>query len=380
MRHGENAMNVINAVKQRLAQIAPSLPKGVQIVTTYDRSELIAASIHTLKHELLIEMLIVSLVILIFLWHIPSATIPIFTLPAAVILAFIPMRLFGINANIMSLGGIAVAIGALVDAAVVVVENAPTKLGAGEGGGGGRRDPPHEAGGVGERGEARRLQGSAHHRDSGSRAAELLFAARDRAVIPADLCARSAGRKALQAAGVHEKLLDGHRRAARDHARSGAAADVHADKAETRNQRPENCPETFWFLVSGFWFVLRPHGARGAASDLARPVSDLWSGDPLGASAHAPRHRACAARRRCDDSDLLPARARIHAAAQRRRHSLHADHAARDFRDRGQRAAAAAGRVAAAGTGSRAGVRQSRPRRHFHRSRALLDDGDDRRP
>ena len=135
MRHGENAMNVISAVKQRLAQIAPSLPKGVQVVTTYDRSELIDASIHTLNHELLIEMLIVSLVILLFLWHIPSALIPIFTMPAAVILAFIPMRLFGINANIMSLGGIAVAIGALVDAAVVVVENAHKKLEAWESGG-----------------------------------------------------------------------------------------------------------------------------------------------------------------------------------------------------------------------------------------------------
>src|SRR3954449_12222032 len=135
MRHGENAMNVISAVKQRLAQIAPSLPKGVQVVTTYDRSQLIKESIHTLKHELLIEMLIVSLVILIFLWHIPSATIPIFTLPAAVILAFIPMRMFGINANIMSLGGIAVASGALVDAAVVVVENAHKKLEAWESGG-----------------------------------------------------------------------------------------------------------------------------------------------------------------------------------------------------------------------------------------------------
>ena len=135
MRHGENATKVIAAVKQRLAQITPSLPKGVQIVTTYDRSELIEASIHTLKHELLIQMLIVSLVILLFLWHIPSALIPIITLPAAVILAFIPMRLFGINANIMSLGGIAVAIGALVDAAVVVVENAHKKLEAWESGG-----------------------------------------------------------------------------------------------------------------------------------------------------------------------------------------------------------------------------------------------------
>jgi Cu(I)/Ag(I) efflux system membrane protein CusA/SilA len=135
MRHGENAMNVIGAVKRRLAEIEPSLPKGVRIVTTYDRSDLIEKSIHTLRHELLIEMLIVSLVILLFLWHIPSSVIPIFTLPAAVILAFIPMKLFGINANIMSLGGIAVAIGALVDAAVVVVENAHKKLEVWEGGG-----------------------------------------------------------------------------------------------------------------------------------------------------------------------------------------------------------------------------------------------------
>ena len=128
MRHGENALNVINRVKDKLAEIQKTLPEGVQIVTTYDRSDLIERSIDTLKHELIIEMIIVSLVILIFLWHIPSSIIPIITIPAAVILSFIPMKLFGINANIMSLGGIAVAIGALVDAAVVVVENAHKKL------------------------------------------------------------------------------------------------------------------------------------------------------------------------------------------------------------------------------------------------------------
>jgi Cu(I)/Ag(I) efflux system membrane protein CusA/SilA len=128
MRHGENAMNVIRAVKQRLEEIKPSLPKGVQIVETYDRSELIEESIRTLKHELIVEMIIVSLIILIFLWHVPSAMIPIVTIPAAVIISFIPMKIFGINSNIMSLGGIAVAIGALVDAAIVVVENAHKKL------------------------------------------------------------------------------------------------------------------------------------------------------------------------------------------------------------------------------------------------------------
>src|SRR5439155_20262287 len=90
MRHGGNATKVIAAVKQRLAQIAPSLPQGVRLVTTYDRSQLIEESIHTLSHDLLIEMLIVSLVILLFLWHIPSAPIPIIPLPAAVILPLLP--------------------------------------------------------------------------------------------------------------------------------------------------------------------------------------------------------------------------------------------------------------------------------------------------
>jgi Cu(I)/Ag(I) efflux system membrane protein CusA/SilA len=128
MRHGENAMNVIRRVKERLKAIEPTLPEGVRIVTTYDRSELIERSIKTLKHELILEMLIVSLIILIFLWHIPSAVIPIVTIPAAVVLSFVPMYFLDISSNIMSLGGIAVAIGALVDAAVVVVENAHKKL------------------------------------------------------------------------------------------------------------------------------------------------------------------------------------------------------------------------------------------------------------
>lgn len=135
MRHGENAMNVIRRVEERLKAIETTLPEGVKIVTTYDRSELIERSIKTLKHELVLEMLIVSLVILIFLWHIPSAIVPIITIPAAVVLSFIPMQLFGISSNIMSLGGIAVAIGALVDAAVVIVENAHKKLEAWEAGG-----------------------------------------------------------------------------------------------------------------------------------------------------------------------------------------------------------------------------------------------------
>jgi Cu(I)/Ag(I) efflux system membrane protein CusA/SilA len=128
MRYGENALKVIDRVKAKLDEIQPSLPPGVKIVTTYDRSELILRSIDTLKHTLVEEISIVSLVILLFLWHIPSALIPILTIPITVLIAFIPMKAIGVTSNIMSLGGIAIAIGAMVDAAVVVVEQTHKKL------------------------------------------------------------------------------------------------------------------------------------------------------------------------------------------------------------------------------------------------------------
>jgi Cu(I)/Ag(I) efflux system membrane protein CusA/SilA len=128
MRFGEDALKVIERVKARLADIEPTLPPGVKIITTYDRSDLIHRSIETLKGTLIEELTIVSVVILIFLWHIPSAVIPILTIPIAVILSFIPMKGMNLTANIMSLGGIAIAIGAMVDAAIVVVEQTHKKL------------------------------------------------------------------------------------------------------------------------------------------------------------------------------------------------------------------------------------------------------------
>jgi Cu(I)/Ag(I) efflux system membrane protein CusA/SilA len=128
MRYGENALNVIQAVKTKLKEIEPSLPPGVKIVPTYDRSDLILRAIGTLRRTLTEELVIVSVVILIFLWHIPSAIIPILTIPIAIVLSFIPMDLMRVPANIMSLGGIAVAIGAMVDAAIVVVEQTHKKL------------------------------------------------------------------------------------------------------------------------------------------------------------------------------------------------------------------------------------------------------------
>src|SRR5512139_3454554 len=128
MRHGENALNVIRRVKERIGELKASLPPGVEIVTTYDRSTLIEQAIDTLTHELTIEMIIVSLVILVFLWHIPSAVVPIVTIPVSVLLAFIPMYYFGVTVNIMSLAGIAISIGVLVDGAIVEVENAYNRL------------------------------------------------------------------------------------------------------------------------------------------------------------------------------------------------------------------------------------------------------------
>ncbi|HZT69393.1 MAG TPA: CusA/CzcA family heavy metal efflux RND transporter [Terriglobia bacterium] len=128
MRQGENALQVIDRVKQKLHDIEPGLPPGVKIVTAYDRSELILRSIENLKHTLTEELIIVAIVILIFLWHFPSAIIPIITIPVAVIISFIPMRAMGLTSNIMSLGGIAIAVGAMVDAAIVVVEQTHKKL------------------------------------------------------------------------------------------------------------------------------------------------------------------------------------------------------------------------------------------------------------
>jgi Cu(I)/Ag(I) efflux system membrane protein CusA/SilA len=128
MRYGENALKVIDRVRARLVEIEPSLPAGVKLVTTYDRAELIERSIETLKDTLIEEMIIVSLIILIFLWHIPSALIPVITIPIAIIISFIPMYGMNLTANIMSLGGIAIAIGAMVDAAIVVVEQTHKKL------------------------------------------------------------------------------------------------------------------------------------------------------------------------------------------------------------------------------------------------------------
>ncbi len=128
MRQGQNALDVIERVKAKLREIEPGLPPGVKVLPVYDRSDLILRAIANLKVTLVEVIVTVALVILLFLWHPPSAIIPMITIPIAVLISFIPFRMIGVTANIMSLGGIAIAIGAMVDAAIVVVEQAHKRL------------------------------------------------------------------------------------------------------------------------------------------------------------------------------------------------------------------------------------------------------------
>src|SRR5213595_3343166 len=128
MRYGENALNVIDGVKRKIEEIKPSLPEGVRIVPTYDRSDLIKREIGTLREKLIEESIIVALVCVVFLWHVRSSLVAIITLPIAIILSFIPMWWLNVTSNIMSLGGIAIAIGAMVDSAIIMIENAHKAL------------------------------------------------------------------------------------------------------------------------------------------------------------------------------------------------------------------------------------------------------------
>jgi Cu(I)/Ag(I) efflux system membrane protein CusA/SilA len=132
VRPGVNTLEVIEAVKARIQSLHASFPPGVEVVTTYDRSQLIQSSIATLRRTLIEELLVVGLVIFVFLLHLRSTLVPMVLLPAAILLSFIPMRAMGLTANIMSLGGIAIAVGAMVDAAIIVVENVHKRVEAWE--------------------------------------------------------------------------------------------------------------------------------------------------------------------------------------------------------------------------------------------------------
>ena len=136
VRYGENVLTVIDRVKERIrTDITPALPKGVKIVTTYDRSDLIRKAVNTLKNEIILLFVVVSVVCLVFLLHLPSAFVVILTLPGAVLISFIFLHYLRVTSNIMSLSGIAISIGVLVDASIIMVENAHKRLEEAEAGG-----------------------------------------------------------------------------------------------------------------------------------------------------------------------------------------------------------------------------------------------------
>ena len=211
MRSGKNALETIDAVKAKLEKLKPSLPPGVEIVPTYDRSSLIKRAVDNLQEKLIEEFIVVALVCLVFLFHLRSAFVAIVSLPLGVLMAFIVMYYQGVNANIMSLGGIAIAIGAMVDAAVVMIENAH-KLHRGV--------APRAS-----RPEARGRRAVAGHRRCGraGRAGAVLLAADHHAVVHPGVHAGGAGRAVVLAAGLHQDLCDGRRRG------SGGDADPGAD-------------------------------------------------------------------------------------------------------------------------------------------------------
>jgi copper/silver efflux system protein len=152
VRAGENVARVVEAVKEKIASVKPSFPAGVELQVAYDRSELIERAVSTLEHTLIEEMIVVAFVILIFLFHFRSALVPIIVLPVAIVISFLPMYLLRVSSNIMSLGGLALAIGVLVDASIVMVENAHRNLALIEGPG----SPPDPGAAAGEpRGPAR---------------------------------------------------------------------------------------------------------------------------------------------------------------------------------------------------------------------------------
>ena len=235
-RFGQNALDVIDNVKAKLHDIAGGLPEGVRIETVYDRSELIHRAIATLKSTLIEESLVVAAVCVVFLLHVRSALVAIVTLPVGVLMAFIAMHVLGIGSNIMSLGGIAIAIGAMVDAAIVMIENAHKHL---------------------ERLQPGQSRGAGHRRRRGrGRAGAVLQPADHHRVVPADLRPGGPGGAAVQAAGLDQEPRHGGIGAAVDHPGAGADDAVRA----------------------------RPHPAGASQSGEPRADLALSPGDPAGAA------------------------------------------------------------------------------------------------
>ena len=209
-------------------ELQSGLPPGVELVVTYDRSGVINRAVRTLSDKLLEESLVVALVCLAFLFHLRSSLVAVVTLPVGILAAFIVMENQGVTANIMSLGGIAIAIGAMVDAAVVMIENMHKHLERG------RRNIP--------------ITGTLPTESvTRSRAGAVFFAAGHHGIVPAGVHAHRAGRQTVRAAGLHQDLCHGRRRDARRDAGAGADGLFHprANPAANKAIRSTGCCTRF---------------------------------------------------------------------------------------------------------------------------------------
>jgi Cu(I)/Ag(I) efflux system membrane protein CusA/SilA len=220
MRFGENALQTIDRVKLKLAELRKGLPGGVEIVETYDRSALIGRAVDTLQRKLLEEFIIVALVCALFLFHLRSALVIIISLPIGILSAFIVMERMGINANIMSLGGIAIAIGAMVDAAIVMIENVHKHM-----------EKTHIT-------DANRWEVMDAPVGQGSGTAAVLLAADHHPQLPAGVHAAGTGGQAVRTAGLHQDLCHGGRRRPVDHPGPGADGLLHPRPHHPRGEKP----------------------------------------------------------------------------------------------------------------------------------------------
>ncbi len=274
-RFGQNALDVIDNVKARLADMASALPKGVEIIPVYDRSNLIYNAIETLKRTLTEESIVVALVCIVFLLHVRSALVAIVMLPVGILMAFAAMKVLGIGSNIMSLGGIAIAIGAMIDGAIVMIENAHKHL---------ERAPPDKP-----------------------RLDVLIEAASEVGPAPADLHHGIAGGAAVQPARLYQDVFDGGGCYPVGHSGSGSDGVVHS----------------------------RPNHSGAQEPDQSVPDLDLPAPDPGGVESQDADDlsRAC----RLGDQPVAgpAARNRVHAEPERRHADVYADDVAGALGDQG---------------------------------------------
>ena len=375
VRHGAGTLRVIKDVKAKLEAVKAGLPEGVEVHVGYDRTALIERSVASLRTSLVQQLLIVGLVSMVFLLHFRSGLVAVVSLPVGILAAFLVMSLQGINVNIMSLGGIAVAIGTMVDASIVMVENAHRHLAmraeAAVPGVGARREPPGRRGpGPGRRsreasggaGPRRPRAGSlGGHRASrqGGRTHPVLRPAGDHRVVPAGVRPRSPGGSAVQAAGLRQDLRHGCRGAARGDAGAGAGRVLGAGTDLGGGPEPD-----------------QPRG-RGVRPGRIRLLLAGAPGAERGVSVQVRRPRAGGAVACRDRHPPVPHRLRIHADPVGGRPALHAHHVARHLGDQGRRTAAAdrPDNPHLSGGGER--LRQGRPCRDCHRPGTAVDDRDD---